>query len=307
MEPNMSVFDGANVLITGGGGYLGSKLAQRLATEKSVICLLDIRHNELSNQLTSIHSHIHKAVVNLERLEEVRSLCEKFKPDIIYHFGALLNRDRDFNFFSDLYNANVLGTLHLLKALQDVAYKNLIFSSSSEVYGTNNLSPFKEDQLPNPASPYSLTKLMAENLIRTFSDIHKKPFIILRIFNIFAEDMPGSFFFNEMMHTLNLDKPFKMTLGEQKRDFLHIEDLLTAIMKISTTNDLHHEVINICSGKGISLKDLALNYAGKIGKEHLLQIGALDYRKNEIWEMIGDNTKMSKVIDITPRHLFQYS
>jgi UDP-glucose 4-epimerase len=290
-------------LITGGGGYLGSKLAERLVRKKAVLCLLDIRHNELSSMLSSVYPHVHKAIVDLTERQAVHSFFRTFKPDIIYHFGALLNRARDFKIFPELHEANVIGTFHLLEALQDVAYKKLIFTSSSEVYGTKNRSPFSENQIPDPASPYSLTKLIAENLIRTFSEIHGKPFNILRVFNIFGEDMPGNFFLNEMMQTINQNHLFKMTSGEQIRDFLHIEDLLATIIKITETGALNHETINVCSGKGAKLKDLALSYARKTGKEHLLQIGALPYRENEVWEMVGDNSKMSSIFCPPDREL----
>ncbi len=277
-----------NILITGGGGYLGSKLAEKLVKYSFNIFLLDVSFNNLSKQLKCIYDNCKLYECDITNYEHLSKICNEIKPYIIYHFAAVLERSRDFTFYKSLYKVNVEGTFNLLEALSGIDYLKFMFSSSSEVYGTSNKVPFSEDQIPYPASPYSLTKLMAEELIKTYSSIKKKPYTIMRLFNFYGEDMPENFFYSQLINALKNNKEFKMTGGEQIRDFLPIEKVIEYIIKLSETDKSNQIVVNICSGIGLKLKDFAEEIARKMKKEHLLKIGFLQYRENEVWNMVGD-------------------
>jgi nucleoside-diphosphate-sugar epimerase len=291
-----SIFNNAKILITGGGGYLGSKLAEKLVNYNSTISLVDIYFNDLSEKLNKTKSNITLYECDITNCEQLTLICKKINPTIIYHFAALLERNRDFSLYPKLYKVNVEGTYNLLQALSTCNYIKFIFSSSSEVYGTTNKSPFAENQIPLPASPYSLTKLMAEELIRTYSTIKHKPYTIMRLFNFYADDMPENFFYSQLVNTLIRNEEFKMTSGEQIRDFLPVEQVLDYIIKLTETNKNNYEIVNICSGTGIQLKEFALKTAKTIEKEHLLKIGSIEYRDNEVWVMVGNNNLLSGII-----------
>ncbi len=296
MEHDLGHFRGKKILITGGGGYLGSKLAEWLRLSDATITLSDISFNHISESLIENNHNINKCYADITRKNEIEKVCKEINPDYIYHFCALLYRERDFRYYADLYNVNVNGTLNLLEALKFINYSGLFFSSSSEVYGSKNPSPFHEQQIPMPASPYSLTKFMAEKIIQTYSEIHNKPYTILRIFNFFGSDMPEKFFINQLVASLLNNNFFEMTAGEQTRDFLHIDQLTAIIAELGKSVNVNGEILNICSGKKIMLKELAMEIGANLGKTHLLKIGALPYRKNEIWEMTGSNEKLKGFI-----------
>jgi len=284
-------------LITGGGGYLGSKLAEVLTISKVKIYLLDIKFNALAEKLNTEFDHLIKVYCDIANKYEIEEAVTYLKPDLIFHFAALLNRKRDFSDYEQLYKVNVEGTLNLLEVLRRVHYAGFYYASSSEVYGNKNPSPFREDQIPSPASPYSLTKLMAELLISTHSQINSKPFTILRLFNFYGPNMPPSFFLSQLENSLNNNIPFEMTIGDQKRDFSHIDDMIALILNVVKNPESNLQIINICSGKATSIKDLAIQTATQYAKLNLLRIGALPYRENEIWEMVGDNNKMQQLIN----------
>lgn len=279
------------VLITGGGGYLGSKLAEKLVTEGISLFLLDIQFNALSQRLADEYANISLEHCDIRDDVCLHALVESVKPSIVYHLAALLNRDRDFTNYEMLYEVNVRGTLNILRALQGTPTFRLVYSSSSEVYG-NGTSPYREDQVPSPVSPYSLTKLMAEELIRTYGALYHIPFTVLRLFNFYGDDMPEEFFLSQLKKTLGRDEEFHMTMGEQVRDYQDIEQMIANIIKISGSEKSMNEVINICSGNGLALRDLAFAEAQKHGKIDLLKIGSIPYRENEVWKMVGDNSKM---------------
>ncbi len=291
MEQNIDFFKGKKILITGGGGYLGSKLASILAESEAFIALIDLSFNTSIDALCNENTSIKKFHTDITDKEAVETVCNTVRPDYIYHFAARLNRERDFNLYPMLHNVNVIGTLNLLEGLKHIKYLGFYFSSTSEVYG-NIKSPFQEDQIPSPASPYSLSKFIAENLIKTYSELNHKPYTILRIFNFFGPGMPESFFLNQLIETFHRNEVFEMTGGEQIRDFIHIDDLISSLIALTKSEKGNGEIINISSGKGVMLKKLAMEIAGKYKKESLLKIGALPYRDNEVWEMIGDNRKL---------------
>jgi UDP-glucose 4-epimerase len=292
MEQILKSISGKRVLITGGGGYLGSMLANDLKIANIELFLTDKNFSSKIREMFLDSNNINFLNADLTDYDQINDACKIANPDIIFHFGAILNRERDFKLYDTLYNINVKGTLNLLQALLPYNYSHFIFSSSSEVYGSLNLSPFNENQIPLPSSPYSLTKLMAENLIKTFSELNIKPYTILRIFNFYGIDMPENFFISQLETALINNKPFEMTKGEQIRDFLEITELINIIIKLLNCS-INKEIINICSGKGVKINELAINIAKQQQKEHFLQIGSLPYRENEIWEMIGDNKKLS--------------
>lgn len=289
---DIKYFNNKRILITGGGGYLGSKLAEKISESTAEIFLLDIAFNEISAALINKHKKVEKLLVNLTDFSELKDACQESKPDIIFHFGAVINRERDFSLYDNLYEINVKGTFNLLKCLEKVDYKGFYFASTGEVYGTKNTSPFSEDMMPAPVSPYSCTKLMAENLISTYSSIQRKPFTILRMFLFYGPSMPRNFFISQLEFALNNDEEFKMTKGEQRRDFLHIDILINYLLQITATELSNNEIINVCSGKSTEIRQLALEFAKSINKEHLLKIGTLPYRSNEIWDMYGNNQKL---------------
>jgi nucleoside-diphosphate-sugar epimerase len=292
MEFNLRYFDNKRILITGGGGYLGSKLAEVLTTSTSEIYLLDVRFNEISTKLISESPKVTKVCCDLTDKLQIEDALSDFSPDLIFHFAALLNRERNFSYYEQLYKVNLEGTKNLLEVLSSAPYLGFYYASSSEVYGNRNQSPFKEEQFPFPTSPYSLTKLMAEHLIATYSQIVKRPYTILRIFNFYGPDMPPTFFLSQLEESLKKNVPFEMTGGEQKRDFIYIDDLVELILRVANESKSNQEIINICSGQSTSIKEIASKIAIQNQKLHLLRMGALPYRVNEIWEMVGDNRKI---------------
>jgi nucleoside-diphosphate-sugar epimerase len=300
MVPAIDFFNNKTIIITGGGGYLGSKLAEKLAESTVSLYLFDIKFNPVSKSLVENHSNVKLIEVNLTQKVHLSKATTKAYPDYVFHFAANLNRDRDFKIYPTLYDVNVEGTFNLLEALKDIPYRGLYFASSSEVYGSKNPVPFSEDQLPAPVSPYSLSKLIAEQLIQTYSKTYNKPYTVLRLFNFFGSGMPEHFFINQLLESLKADKPFNMTYGEQVRDFTFIDDVLDAIIGISSSEKSLGEVINICSGNGIRLSDLALEIGQRYNKTHLIKFGALPYRDNEIFTMIGSTGKLSSYYTVSP-------
>ena len=281
------------VLITGGNGYLGRNLVKQLVTYKADVFSIDIQDKCFLNGINYFQTDIRDS-------NKLKEIIQKINPEYIYHLAASLDRSRDFEITKEIFDINVNGTINLLNALADVEYENLIFTSTSEIYGGKNAkSPFKEDCDFIPASPYSLSKYAAEMSIKTFSELKNKNYIILRLFNFYGKGMPNSFFLTQLKEKIIKGEDFDMTEGEQKRDFIHINDVRDALI-LSTNENINNEVLNISTGSGKSIKDIAIQLKKDLNSNIKINFGALPYRENEIWEMVGDNTKAKKILGFHP-------
>ena len=256
MDNSIVAENDARILITGGGGYLGSRLAETISAGGAECYLLDRSFNETSSSLAARLSNVHLVSVDLNDKNKLLRVCRRIAPDHVFHLAASIDRTRDFGAFKGIWKINVGGTLNLLEALQEVPYKSFSFSSTSDVYGTINIPPFYEDQAPSPLTPYSLTKLMAENLITSWSYCNNKPFTIYRIFLFMGPDMPPTTFIGQLFDAMKNGKEFLMTEGFQKRDYLILDDLITCITTLAGQESVNREVINLCSGRSVSMKEI---------------------------------------------------
>lgn len=281
------------VLITGGAGYLGTKLYERLINSGAFIHLTDIKFNDTYREAANTSNYLFVHEADLTDSESVIKICAEIKPDYIFHFAALLNRNRDFALFEKLYDVNVRGTLNLLSALKDINYSGFYFSSTSEVYGSENTPPFHERHQPNPVSPYSLSKLMAENLIQTFSATYNKPYTIFRIFNFYGKQMPATTLFGQLLEAARSQQNFKMTKGEQKRDYLSIDQLTDQILFVLLQNK-SLGVINLCSGSSVSISEFAETFQSVVSNSFKIE-KTMPYRPNEIWDIVGSTEKLTKL------------
>lgn len=277
------------VIVTGGNGYLGSFLVKALKKEGAEVFVMS----------KNVTPSIHNFEVNLTEFDKVQKAIQIIKPDIVYHLAANISRNRDFSIYENMAKINVSATLNLLRAL-DPFDAHFIFTSSSEIYG-NNPSPLNENQIPKPVSPYSLTKVNAEFLIQTYCSNHNKKFTNLRIFNFYGEGMSEDFFISQMINSLKRGEDFLMTKGEQTRDFLYVSDVVQALLLTAKSTQSYQQTMNVCSGKGTKLCDLALEVNQELVSEAKIIIGAIPYRDNEVWEMIGDNSKIKEILGFEPQ------
>jgi len=286
--------EGKKVLVTGGSGYLGKLFIKRLIEFNAVVFSFDINSNFINSDISAYQ-------VDLKNQNLLNKLILEIQPTIIYHLAASLNRTRDFNDANSLIDTNLTGTINLLNALKEVPYENFILISTSEVYGGSSIkAPFKEDDNFVPASPYSLSKYCAENALKTYSNIYAKNFTILRLFNFFGKDMPKTFLLPQLIDKLEQNKDFNMTKGDQKRDFIYVEDVLDALILACSVRAYNH-TFNVCSGVGRSIKELVIDFQKLLNSTSNINFGAIPYRNNEVWDMTGQNSKIKMILGWQPK------
>ena len=291
-------FKNKKVLITGGNGFLASHLIPALLELGAQVVSFDMSTDES-------RSNIQSFPIDLNDQESLSDFISEIQPDIVYHLAASLNRTRDFTVVNEVLKTNLNGTNNLLIALSATAYQKFIFVSTSEVYGGDMVkAPFKENSDFVPASPYSLSKYCAEKAVQTFSEIYGKSFTVLRLFNFFGKGMGQQFFIPQLIETLKNNKEFNMTKGEQIRDFLYIKDVVQAML-MANSEKANKKVFNVCSGQGKSIKEIALDIKNEVHSESKINFGALEYRDNEVWNMVGDNTLLRTTLGWEPKFTFK--
>jgi UDP-glucose 4-epimerase len=173
-----------NALVTGGAGFIGSHLVDRLVQEGYKVTVLDNLAMGLESNLAQARPHIRFVQGDLRDLETVRDCAAN--QDVIFHLGALGSVPRSINDPITSNNVNAGGTLNVLVAAKDANVRRVIYASSSSVYGDTPVLPKVETMPSKPLSPYAMSKLAAEEYCRIFHHVYGLETVALRYFNVFG-------------------------------------------------------------------------------------------------------------------------
>jgi UDP-glucose 4-epimerase len=220
-----------NVIVTGGMGFIGSHLIERLLDDNKVTVI----DNGVTGRIENIkHMLDHKNLTLIKDSIVNLNLTEIFQDkDYVFHLAAIPSVPRSIKDPFRSNETNVTGTLNILIAAKDVGIKKVIFSSSSSVYGDTPTLPKREDMPVNPQSPYAVTKATGEMYCRVFEELYKLPTICLRYFNVFGPRQdPNSQYsavIPKFITAIANDKiPIIYGDGEQSRDFTFVKHVVDA-------------------------------------------------------------------------------
>ncbi|MBI2034511.1 MAG: SDR family oxidoreductase [Candidatus Levybacteria bacterium] len=246
-----------NCLITGGAGFIGSHLTERLLKEGCRVTVVDDLSEGKWENLPK-HPKLIKHEGSI--LDDMTKLVAG--KDVIFHLAALPRLQRSIAEPWQTHRVNVDGTLNLLLAAKKHKVKRFIFSSSSSVYGDQDRLPFTEDMKPNPLVPYSLQKLIGEEYCQLFSNLWGLGTISLRYFNVYGPKMnPDSPYANLLPKFIKLMSQDKSPTingdGNQTRDFTYVSDVVEANL-LAARSSVKGEVINIGRGENISVNKVVV-------------------------------------------------
>lgn len=182
--------------------------------------------------------------------------------DCVYHLAARVSVPESVLYPREYNAVNVGGTVSLMEAMRDVGVRRVVLISSGAVYGDQQEQPLVETALPNPRSPYAVSKLAAENYVRTIGDLWGMETVSLRVFNAYGQGqhLPAShppvipFMLKQAMRSGTI---IVHGDGTQTRDFVYVDDVVSAMVAASTAPDLDGLVINVGSGTEVCTRDLA--------------------------------------------------
>lgn len=290
-------------LITGAAGFLGSHLAGRLHHEGARVLALDLE----SADWERLPGPIEVLAADLLEPSGYESAVRDFSPTRVLHLAARIDNARDFSLFESSFESNLFGTLRLVEVLRSLpGLKSFLHTSSGEEYGRIE-GPRDETLPPRPVSPYSASKAAVTAFLRAAHAMSGFPAITARIFLPYGPGASPRFFVQQLVRALRQGCEFAMTPGEQTRDFLFVEDVVEGCLRALHCEALHGDVLNLCSGTGVSLLEVArlaeeiARREGLLGAGFELRVGKLEYRSAEVMSYVGDPGKMVQCLDWRPR------
>ncbi|RMD52105.1 MAG: NAD-dependent epimerase/dehydratase family protein [Candidatus Thermofonsia bacterium] len=244
-------------LVTGGAGFIGANLANKLYEQGHDVLVLD----DLSN---GDKANLHPGVAFTQGDVNDVPLLWSLLPgvDCVYHLAARVSVAQSLLHPGDYNRVNVGGTVSLMEAMRDTGVKRVVFASSGAVYGRYATQPVHEKMLPQPDSPYAVSKWSAEQYIHTIGALWHIETVALRIFNAYGpgQSLPVS-------HAPVVPRFVQQALtggsivifgdGSQTRDFVFVDDVVTALETAATADNINRKVINIGSGQETSINQLA--------------------------------------------------
>ncbi len=250
--------DGRKVLITGGAGFLGSHLAERLCQQNDVTVLDDLSTGSIRN----LEECPRKVRVRKGSVLAPKAVAEAMKGrDLVYHLAARISAAESVASPKEYWRTNVEGTLHTLKASVDAGVERLVFVSSAAVYGNVEANPKVESMRPAPASPYATSKMVGEFACQEISEIKDLETVVLRVFNAYGPrqdpSSPYAGVIARFCAAIAEDRPIEVHGdGKQTRDFLYTGDVAEAL-ELAGERKVAGEVFNVGSGSAVSVNEIA--------------------------------------------------
>lgn len=250
--------EGKKILVTGGAGFLGSYLVERLSVENEVIVFDDLSTGSLRN-LEGCREEVR---LRRDSILHPKALAKALQgQDVVYHFAAKTSVAESVEKPDEYWRTNVEGTLNVLKAAVDAGVKRVVFVSSAAVYGNLEANPKIESMRPAPASPYATTKMVGEFACEEMSQLKGLETVVLRLFNAYGpRQNPSSAYAGviaKFCSAVAAERPIEIHGdGEQTRDFLYVADAAQAL-ELAGERPVAGQVLNIGSGSAIRVIDVA--------------------------------------------------
>lgn len=257
----------SKVLVTGGAGFIGSHLVDRLLLEGYEVTVLDNLSSGKTENLNLKDAKLHFLKGDIRDAETVKKALKDV--DVVFHLAAII--DVAFSVKEPLLvnDVNVNGSLNLLNESVRHHVKRFVFASSCAIYGEPIRVPIDEEHPTNPISPYAVSKLVVENYCQLFSKVYGLETICMRFFNVYGLRQESGSYSSVIIHFINRLRRGKPPIifgdGSQTRDFVYVDDVVDALFKAMNLREGVGEKINIGSGRETSIRELAEVIIKKFG------------------------------------------
>lgn len=291
----------ASFLVTGGAGFIGSHIVDRLTREEHRVRVLD---NFFAGTMANIQHNMDKIDLirgDIRDVETVRRAVDGI--DYVLHQAAMRSVPMSVENPRPYNDVNITGTLNLLLACREAGVKRVVFASSSSVYGNNPVLPKREDMLPDPISPYAVTKLAGEAYCHQFT-LYGLETVSLRYFNVFGPRQDTSSQYAVVIPkfiaaVLEDRRPVIYGDGLQSRDFTYVRNNVEANLKACLApSEVAGDVFNVAYGERYTLLQVLEAINGFLGKsiEPIFE----PPRLGDVLHTQGDGSKARKMLDYTP-------
>jgi UDP-glucose 4-epimerase len=281
------------VLVTGGAGFIGSRLVEALLTRGHRVRIID---NFSTGERERVHPAAELITADITKPESIADLFDGI--DCVFHTAALPRVPLSIENPLETHMVNVVGTINVLIASRNSSVRRVVFSGSSSVYGDQVELPLNERMQPDPLSPYGLQKLTGEQYTRLFYRLYGLQTLTLRYFNVFGPRMAtlGAYVtvISAFLRQRAAGKP--MTIegdGEQTRDFTHVRDVVRANLLAMNCATADGRALNIGQGRNVSVNWVARQIGGPTLN--------LPIRKGDVRHTLADIRQSEKILGWRPQ------
>lgn len=287
------------ILITGGAGFIGSSLAERLANdpENKIVIVDNLFTGSHIKVPRSVHQNVKFIKADVNVFNDISSIFSAFKFDYVFHYAALVGVKRTLANPVMVLN-DIKGIENILNLSKNTGVKRVFYTSSSEVYGEPVEYPQNEHTTPlNSRLPYAIVKNLGEAYLRSFKKEYDLDFTIFRLFNTYGPKQSTDFVISRFLHAALKDKDITIYGdGSQTRTFCFIEDHLDATTNAFYNNELVNDVGNIGTDQEISILELA-RVILKVTRSRSQIVHLPSLKEGDMTRRRPDVTKMKKLLN----------
>lgn len=301
--------------ITGGAGFIGSSLSERLMNEGNKVIAIDnfcdfydkkVKENNVKELLQNENFKLYRA--DIRDREAVKKIFEENKIDVVMHLAAMAGVRPSIENPVLYQEVNCMGTQNILEEMKAHNVKNLVMASSSSVYGNCKEVPFREDMIVDFAiSPYAATKKANEVMTHVYHKLFNMNVIMLRFFTVYGPKQRPDLAINKFTRLmLNNEEIPMFGDGSTSRDYTYIDDIVDGIIKscdyVMSHNNVY-EILNLGNSSPVSLKEMINTIAKTIGVEP--KIKQLPMQPGDVDRTFADVSKAKKLIGYEPKTSFE--
>jgi UDP-glucuronate 4-epimerase len=300
-----------NVLVTGGAGFIGSHICERLIAQGNRITILDDLNTFYSPlvkranvaailEKNSSATFIQCDICNDGQLGEIVTMT---KPQVIIHLAARAGVRQSVEQPGLYEHVNVGGTVSVLEAARRGAVERLIFASSSAVYGAATAIPFRETAcIQYPISPYAATKSAGEQLCFTYSYLYGLKIICLRFFTVYGPRQRPDLAISKFTRAITAGQPIRLYGEASARDYTYVDDIVDGVMA-AIDQSRSYEVINLGSGRPIGIRQVVKSLEGVLERRAIIQVVAPE--PGDVPETCADVGKAELLLGYKPLVSFE--
>lgn len=299
----MKQFQNLRVVVTGGTGFIGSHLVEKLLTLGAKVTVIDnLLHG---NKLEHLGGHQNLSLYEGD-VRDIGVVSKALKDkDLVFHLAAIVGVEETQIAPSEVLDVEIQGTLNVLNLAVNNGIKRVVFASSSEVYG-DLVEPMKEEGPFYPKSTYAIAKLVGEEYCQAFHQKHGLDYTCLRYFNVYGPRQDERFVITRFMKRVLCHKPILIYgNGQQTRDFTYIDDSVSMTLLAGIKPEARCQAINIGTGIATAISELANLIATSMDSKVPPKLAYINYddkrpRKIEVFSRVADITKARKLLQYEP-------
>jgi UDP-glucuronate 4-epimerase len=295
------------ILVTGGAGFIGSHLGERLLKEgQSVACVdnfndfYDPARKRRNLATAQEHPGFTLHEVDVCDGEALRAAFAAARPDVVVHLAAWAGVRPSLRWPQRYVAVNVGGTTNVLECCREAGVTRLVFGSSSSVYGNTAAIPFREeDPAVQPISPYAATKRAGELLCHTYHHLYSLNVTCLRFFTVYGPRQRPDLAIHKFTRLIDTGQPMEMYGdGTSQRDYTYVDDLIDGVVR-AIDRDLGYEIINLGEARTVALRELIALLENALGKKAIIK--RFPPQPGDVERTYADVTKAERLLGYHPQ------